>query len=208
MPTEPSLILNGPELGTYFDSFHGPGAAPGSLGPWVRVKPNTVYRIQVAAFNADRQAGPRSEILTVDTTPHDPPGLVDSLVDPDPPNDFRLVSMPDYKAPAPALVVSWKPSRLATAYELYANTQTSGTATMDPSRPGLMRGDTLAATVPQPSDPNAVITYSVNNPPQDTPYVLKVRAKRTATVEGIEETKTSPFAPEVRTRTSTASTAA
>ncbi|MER5765851.1 hypothetical protein [Streptomyces sp. NPDC002082] len=40
-------------------------------------------------------------------------------------------------------------------------------------------------------------------PPRGTPYVIKVRAKRTATVEGVPETKTGPFAPEVRTRTST-----
>ncbi|MFG2987565.1 hypothetical protein ACGFYQ_41385 [Streptomyces sp. NPDC048258] len=149
----------------------------------------------------DRQAGPRSEILTVDTTPHDP-HVVDTIPDPDPPKDFRLLAMPNYEKPAPAISLSWSPVRLATAYEVYVNNSSAGTSAMDPTRSGLMMGDTLVATVPQPADPKAVITHSIDDPAPDTAYVIKVRSARTATLEpGFDETKTSAFTPEVRTRT-------
>ncbi|MCJ0868124.1 hypothetical protein [Streptomyces sp. AP-93] len=190
-PATPTMVLTGAGTTVHFDGYFLPAVDP-APPVWTPIAANKVYAVQVAAVSADGVEGARSEVLVVNTHARVDPDELDDVVPPLAPPDFQLLRMPDMAAPSPKVKVSWRPVPNAAGYEVYLRVVGTGAAGMDPTRPGLLTGDVLAGTAPQPAVPGAVVEFEIPVSRPNAQHTLKVRSKRVAVREGEDETKFSP----------------
>ncbi|MGW6842257.1 fibronectin type III domain-containing protein [Streptomyces sp. NPDC054958] len=144
-PTEASLVIGG---------YWTPGTPP--AGPnWVRVGPATMYAIQLQAFRWDDKAkvevaGAKSQILFVETPSDLPPADAYPPAPLATPSGLGLapratVPNPAGGAPGPFELVFGAVSG-ADGYEVYTNPSAHSAM----GTPGLMAGDRLVGSAPQP----------------------------------------------------------
>ncbi|MFJ4777415.1 fibronectin type III domain-containing protein [Streptomyces sp. NPDC088762] len=183
VPTIPSLTLTTPDLETVIGGYWIPAQAP-ALPTWTPIAPATAYAIQLQAIGLDGNLGPKSAVLQIQTPSALPPvayGQAAPLKTPG-----MLEFQPGSSVPSPASGnlgiwhLQFNAVHGAASYQIYGNSNPR--PGMSASSIGLLEGDQLLVTVPQPVggvDSQAPVKFSADNPFKAGDRVeLKVRAVR------------------------------
>ncbi|MGW6704741.1 fibronectin type III domain-containing protein [Streptomyces sp. NPDC054956] len=187
-PAIPSLTLTTPDMETVIGGYYVPAPPPPPPTPrapqdiWTSIKPSTAYAIVVEPINLDGTVGLKSAVLQIQTPSVLPSAAYRQLAPLSTPGPLSFQQGRPTPNPASGNPGTWhlefNATHGAASYQIYgnANPRPGMSAT-----PGLLEGDQLLGTAPQPAavDSQAPVRVSFDSPFRAGDRVeLKVRAVR------------------------------